>query len=81
MNKPLIKDYCKPFSLDPTNTNLVSFDSKAYAKEAKKYIEQLESEKEELIKALNELYVQDEHDFNYCLRVQETAGKLIKKYL
>ena len=52
IKKPLISDYCKPFFLDPDNKNLVSFDSKSYSKAAKQYIEQLELENMELLKAL-----------------------------
>jgi hypothetical protein len=42
MKKPIIKDYCKPFFLDPHSKDLVSFDSKGYAKDAAAYIEHLE---------------------------------------
>lgn len=52
MKKPLIKDYCKPFFLDPGNKELVSFDSKAYSIQASKYIKQLEQQKDILIDAL-----------------------------
>jgi hypothetical protein len=56
LHKPLIKDFCTPFGLDPDNKELVSFDSKGYSKAAAKYIEQLETENKELIYVLKNLH-------------------------
>lgn len=53
MKKPLLKDYCTPFTFNPGDKNLVSFDSKAYAKAAAKYIEYLEAKVKNLTLKLN----------------------------
>jgi hypothetical protein len=73
----LVKDFCKPFLLDPDNKELVSFDSQGYAKAANVYIDQLEKEKQELIKALSDILDQDKKDLNGYIKDEHSARKLL----
>jgi hypothetical protein len=73
MNKPVKKDYCKPFIFDD---KYVTFDSKQYAKDAALYIEHIEKINDNLYKLLERALPKIRAISNYTLLADDIEQAL-----